>query len=592
MSDYLPPSRDMEFVLQELVRFDALCASAGLEEVNGELASAILDEAGRFGSEVWAPLNVTGDHEGARLDEQGVQESPGFAEAYNAFVESGWPTLTCPEAFGGQGLPNVLGTAVNEIWHGANMAFALCPMLTSGAVEALKRHGSEALKNTWLPKLVSGEWTGTMNLTEPDAGSDLAAIKSKAVPEGDHYLISGQKIFITWGEHQMTPNIVHLVLARLPDAPPGVKGISLFLVPRFLLDENGEPAQPNDLSCVSLEHKLGIHGSPTCTLSFGDNGGAVGYLVGEPHQGLPYMFTMMNHARQAVGLQGVAISERAYQLAVGYARERLQGSRKDGSKIPIIEFPDVRRMLMQMRASVEAMRALALLAAAETDRLEAASDEQSAAIHQRRVDLYTPIVKGWMTEMAQEVTSLGIQVHGGMGFSEDCEAAQHYRDARILPIYEGTTGIQALDLVGRKTLRDQGEGVRALLDEIDQCCQELAGEESLAELGRALGTALENARQVVAWLLDKGAQSKTAPGAISVPYMMLMGYLCGGWVSCAMAHQASRRLAAQEGDPEFMRAKISTARFYCQHLLPRVSGLAETIQHGCDSVMELPESAF
>ena len=592
MSEYLPPCNDIAFVLRELVDFDALCAAAGLTEVNEELATAILDEAGRFGSEVWAPLNLQGDHEGARLSEQGVQETTGFADAYNAFVESGWQTLTFPEAYGGQGLPNVLGTAVNEIWQSANMAFGLCPLLTWGAGEAINHHGSEELKAVWLPKLVSGEWTGTMNLTEPDAGSDLAAIKTKAVPEGDHYLITGQKIFITWGDHQMTSNIVHLVLARLPDAPPGVKGISLFVVPKFLLDENGEPGQRNDVACVSLEHKLGIHGSPTCTLSFGDNGGAVGYLVGEPHQGLAYMFTMMNHARQSVGLQGLAISERAYQLAVAYARERIQGTRTDGSKIPIIEFPDVRRMLMQMRASVEAMRGLALLAAAETDRAQAASDEAQAARHHQRVELYTPIVKGWMTELAQEVTYLGIQVHGGMGFSEDCEAAQHYRDARILTIYEGTTGIQAQDLIGRKTLRNKGVVLNELLDEIAADCESLSSDAQLAPLARRLSQGLEDTRQAVAWVLDSGAQSRDAAGAISVPFMMLMGYLCGGWVSCRMAQRATARLAAGEGDPAYLQAKVSTARFYCEHLLPRVSGLRDTILEGSESVMMLPESGF
>ncbi|WP_432698120.1 acyl-CoA dehydrogenase [Marinobacterium sp. YM272] len=592
MSEYLHPYRDAAFVLRELVGFDALCEAAGLDEINGELAEAILEEAGKFGSEIWAPLNVVGDQNGATLDEIGVRETEGFAEAYQAFVESAWPTLTFPEAFGGQGLPNVLGTAANEIWQSANMAFGLCPMLTQGAAEAINHHGSEELKATWLPKLVSGEWTGTMNLTEPDAGSDLAAIKSKAVPEGEHYRITGQKIFITWGDHQMTDNIVHLVLARLPDAPAGVKGISLFVVPKFLLDENGEPGERNDVSCVSIEHKLGIHGSPTCTMSFGDDGGAIGYLVGEPHQGLAYMFTMMNHARQAVGLQGLAISERSYQQAVAYARERTQGTRRDGSKIAIIEFPDVRRMLMQMRASIEAMRGVELLAAAEADRVSASKDETAAARHQERVELFTPIVKGWLTELAQEVTYLGVQVHGGMGFVEECGAAQHYRDARILTIYEGTTGIQALDLVGRKMLRNNGVAVTALLDEIGQSVEQLRTEPSLGELAERLGAGLENARQACAWLLDKGSQSPSAPGAVSVPFMMQMGYLCGAWVLSRMAQSAQQQLAAGEGDSDFLRAKVTTARFYCEHLLPRTEGLLQTVTGGSDSVMELPESQF
>ncbi|MBR9885726.1 MAG: acyl-CoA dehydrogenase [Oceanospirillales bacterium] len=592
MSEYFHPYRDVTFALRELVGFDALCESAGLSEVNGELAEAILEEAGKFGSEVWAPLNKVGDQNGAKMTDVGVQESPGFAEVYRSFVESGWPTLTFPEGFGGQALPNVLGTAVNEIWQSANLAFGLCPLLTQGAGAALEHHADEALKEIWLPKLVSGQWTGTMNLTEPDAGSDLAAVKTRAVPEGDHYLITGQKIFITWGDHQMTDNIVHLVLARLPDAPAGVKGISLFVVPKFLLDENGEPGQANDVKCVSIEHKLGIHGSPTCTMSFGDNGGAVGYMVGEPNQGLAYMFTMMNHARQAVGLQGLAISERSYQQAVEYARERVQGTRKDGSKIPIIEFPDVRRMLMQMRASIEAMRGLALLAAAEVDREQYADDGEQAKVHGERVELFTPIVKGWLTELSQEVTYLGVQIHGGMGFVEETGAAQHYRDARILTIYEGTTGIQALDLVGRKIVRNQGVAMNALLDEIDAFTQQLEADAELAAMAVRLKSALEAAREATRWLLEEGAQSSSAPGAISVPFMMLMGYLCGGWVSCRMAHSAARQLASGQGDSAFLNAKVTTTRFYCEHLLPRTQGLLDTILSGSESVMGLPESQF
>ncbi|GGB78432.1 acyl-CoA dehydrogenase [Marinobacterium zhoushanense] len=592
MSEYQHPYKDVTFVLRELVGFDQLCEQAGLDEVNGELAEAILEEAGKFGGEVLAPLNQVGDREGATLGEQGVQETAGFADAYQAFVEGGWPTLTFPEAFGGQALPNVLGTAVNEVWQSANLAYSLCPLLTQGATEAILHHASDELKAIWLPKMVSGEWTGTMNLTEPGAGSDLAAITTKAVPEGDHYLITGQKIFITWGDHQMTPNVVHLVLARLPDAPAGVKGISLFIVPKFLLDEQGEPSVRNDAHCVSLEHKLGIHASPTCVMSFGENGGAVGYLVGEPHQGLAYMFTMMNHARQAVGLQGLGISERSYQQAVTYARERIQGTRRDGSKIAIIEFPDVRRMLMQMRASIEAMRGLALLASAEADKAKSAADAEQARRSFDRVELFTPIVKGWLTEMSQEVTYLGTQVHGGMGFIEETGSAQHYRDARILTIYEGTTGIQALDLVGRKILRNQGAAVNALLDEIEECSRELAATPELSVLNRHLVKALDEARQAVGWLLDKGAQSADAPGAVSVPFMMLMGYLCGAWVSCRMAQRATALIAAGEGDTEFLQAKVTTARFFCEHLLPRVQGLLETVVEGSESVMALPESQF
>jgi alkylation response protein AidB-like acyl-CoA dehydrogenase len=407
MSDYSYPYKDAEFILTELVGFDELCESGGLADINFELASAVLEEASRLAAEVVAPLNEVGDREGATLGEDGVRETPGFAEAYRQLVEGGWPALPFGEEYGGQGMPKVLGTAVEEVWQSANLAFSLCPLLTHGAVDALEEHGSDELKALYLPKLISGEWTGTMNLTEPQAGSDLAAVACRAVPDGDRYLITGQKIFITWGDHQMTDNIIHLVLARLPDAPPGVKGISLFLVPKFLPDENGEPGERNDVQCVSLEHKLGIHASPTCVMSYGDQGGAVGYLVGEPHRGLMAMFTMMNAARQSVGLQGLSVSSRSYRQALGWAKERLQGTRSDGSRYPIIEFPDVRRMLMTMKAGTEAMRAVALVASAEIDRGRLASDPEESARHRARVELFTPIVKGWLTEMSEELTSRG-----------------------------------------------------------------------------------------------------------------------------------------------------------------------------------------
>jgi len=591
MSDYVHPYRDTEFVLGELVELERLCAEGGLHDVNGELVSAILAEAGRLGSEVLAPLNAVGDTRGAVLGGRGVEETPGFADAYGQFVESGWPSLTAAEAWGGQSLPNVVGTAVNEIWHSANMAFALCPMLTQGAIEAIAHHGSEALQAAWLPKLVSGEWTGTMNLTEPDAGSDLAAIKARALPNGDHYLISGQKIFITWGDHQMTDNVVHLVLARLPDAPAGVKGISLFIVPKFLLDEQGKPGAQNDVRCVSLEHKLGIHGSPTCVMSFGDTEGAVGYLLGEPHKGLACMFTMMNHARQSVGLQGLSISERAYQQARQYARERLQGTRRDGSRFPIIDFPDVRRMLLQMKASIEAMRALALVAAAELDRTALASDDASRTHHQGRVDLLTPIVKGWLTELAQEVTSLGVQIHGGMGFIEETGAARHYRDARILTIYEGTTGIQALDLVGRKTLLNGGELLAGLFEEIAETVARLEGEGSLVPQARALGEALAAGREARRLLLEGAEGDPALAGSISVNFLMLCGYLCGGWLMARSALRA-RALLEAGGDAQFLEAKLTTARFYAEHLLPRTQSLLAAIRAGSGSIMALSDAQF
>ena len=589
MSIYNAPAQDTAFVLDQLVEFDQLCQAMGLDEVNLELANVVVEEAGKLASEVLAPLNAVGDQNGARLEDDKVIETAGFSDAYQQYMENGWATLTAPEAFGGQALPNVVGTAVNELWHSANMAFALCPMLTQGSIEALIAHGSDELKDQYLSRLVSGEWTGTMNLTEPNAGSDLAAVSTKAVPNGDHYLISGQKIYITWGDHQMTPNIVHLVLARLPDAPAGVKGISLFIVPKFLLDENGEPAELNDAKCISLEHKLGIHGSPTCTMSFGDNGGAIGYLVGEENKGLAYMFTMMNHARQSVGLQGLSISERAYQQAVAYAKERTQGSRKDGSKMPIIEHPDVRRMLMAMRSGCESMRALALVAAAEIDRSHIDGDQTAA---KARVELLTPIVKGWMTEMANELTSLNIQVHGGMGFIEEAGAAQHYRDARILAIYEGTNGIQALDLIGRKTLSDNGAALADLLDEMAGIEADLRAS-GLDKMANRFVASVTRAREIREFILDRAAADRTLMGAVAFDFLMQMGYLTGAYLMAKEAIRAKALSGAGSAySDEFLAAKVATVRFYAEHYLPRAEAHAQTIMTGLDAAFVLTDEQF
>ena len=589
MSIYNAPAQDTAFVLDQLVEFDQLCQVMGLDEVNLELANVVVEEAGKLASEVLAPLNAVGDQNGARLEDDKVIETAGFSDAYQQYMENGWATLTAPEAFGGQALPNVVGTAVNELWHSANMAFALCPMLTQGSIEALIAHGSDELKDQYLSRLVSGEWTGTMNLTEPNAGSDLAAVSTKAVPNGDHYLISGQKIYITWGDHQMTPNIVHLVLARLPDAPAGVKGISLFIVPKFLLDENGEPAELNDAKCISLEHKLGIHGSPTCTMSFGDNGGAIGYLVGEENKGLAYMFTMMNHARQSVGLQGLSISERAYQQAVAYAKERTQGSRKDGSKMPIIEHPDVRRMLMAMRSGCESMRALALVAAAEIDRSHIDGDQTAA---KARVELLTPIVKGWMTEMANELTSLNIQVHGGMGFIEEAGAAQHYRDARILAIYEGTNGIQALDLIGRKTLSDNGAALADLLDEMAGIEADLRAS-GLDKMANRFVASVTRAREIREFILDRAAADRTLMGAVAFDFLMQMGYLTGAYLMAKEAIRAKALSGAGSAySDEFLAAKVATVRFYAEHYLPRAEAHAQTIMTGLDAAFVLTDEQF
>jgi alkylation response protein AidB-like acyl-CoA dehydrogenase len=592
MSELHYPYKDAEFILSELVEFDDLCEAGGLPDINVELASAVLEEAARLAAEVVAPLNEVGDREGAAIGDDGVRETPGFAEAYRQYVEGGWAALPFREEYGGQGMPKALGTAAEEIWQSANLAFSLCPLLTHGAVDALEEHGSDELKSLYLPKMVSGEWTGTMNLTEPQAGSDLAAVACRAVPDGDHYRVTGQKIFITWGDHQMTRNIIHLVLARLPDAPPGVKGISLFLVPKFLLDENGEPGERNDLQCVSLEHKLGIHASPTCVMSFGDRGGAVGYLVGEPNRGLSAMFTMMNAARQSVGLQGLSVSSRSYGQALSWARERLQGTRSDGSRYPIIDFPDVRRMLMLMKSGTEAMRAFALVASAEVDRSRLATDPESAARHHARVELFTPIVKGWLTEMSQELTSYGIQIHGGMGYVEETGSAQYYRDARITTIYEGTTGIQANDLVGRKTLANEGAVLGDLLADIGRTAEALSAGGDLAPLGSALRNAVDAAGRARLWLLDNAREDRSVAGAAGVNFLMLMGYVCGGWVMGQSALKAAARLEAGGGDESFLKAKLVTARFYCEHLLPRTGVCLAAIEAGPDSMMALAQDQF
>ncbi len=592
MSDYRYPLSEAEFALKALVDFDNLCAKGELDGVGLDLAMTIIEEAGKLGSEVLAPLNRVGDTDGAKLGENGVQESPGFAEAYAQYCAGGWTSLTSPEEFGGQALPSVLATAVGEIWHSSNLAFALCPMLSAGATEAVISHASAELKQKYVPKMVSGEWACTMNLTEPDAGTDLAALKTKAEPNGDHYLISGQKIFITWGDHQMTDNIVHLVLARLPGAPAGVKGISLFLVPKRIVDDKGNVGAANDVRCVSLEHKLGIHGSPTCVMSYGDNGGAVGYLVGEEHNGLSFMFTMMNHARQDVGLQGVAVSERSYQQALAYAKDRLQGTNKDGSRYTIFKFPDVRRMLMQMKASIEAMRGLALMASAEIDHSHYGSDTAEREKHNQRVDLLTPIVKGWLTELAQEVTSIGIQIHGGMGFIEETGVAQHYRDARILPIYEGTNGVQALDLVGRKILLNGGSYLNDLFADIETTITQMQAQDSLATGAAKLHKVLVSARTACAWLLENAPQDKSAPGSVSFSFLMLMGYLCGGWVMAKNQLHAQAQLNAGVGDADFLNAKLVTANFYFEQLLPRATGYFESIDSGSSSIMALSEDQF
>ena len=594
---YRAPSRDMQFVINELADLAAVAALPAYrdQEVNGELVAAVLEEAGRLASEVLEPLNVPGDRHKARWTEAGVQAVPGFREAYEQFVAGGWNGLVCPTEYQGQGLPELLNIATQEMWNAANFSFALCPLLTAGAVEALHHHGSPEQKTRLLEKMVSGEWTGTMNLTESQAGSDLSAVRTRAIPEGDHYRIQGQKIYITWGDHDMTDNIIHLVLARTPDAPEGVKGISLFVVPKFLLNEDGSPGEANDLRCVSIEHKLGIHASPTCVMAYGDNGGAMGYLVGEENRGLAYMFTMMNEARLKVGLQGLAIADRAYQQALDYARQRVQGrpaGAREGERVTIIHHPDVRRMLMTMKSQVEAMRAVCYTTAAAMDMARHHPEDAVRAAHQSRADLLIPVVKAWCTELGVELTSLGIQVQGGMGYVEEAGAAQFLRDARIATIYEGTTGIQGNDLVGRKLAQDGGRAMLALLEEMRAVERQLAqaGEE-LEPLQRNFGEALEALAGATDWCVTTLSREPDAVLAQAVNYLMLTGYVCGGWQLARAALLAREHLAAGE-EPAFHEAKLVTARFYAEQILPRARALATTVRSGGIATLALSEEQF
>ncbi|WP_374481214.1 acyl-CoA dehydrogenase [Zoogloea sp.] len=598
MNQYTAPIRDMQFVMQELAGLDQVLALPGYEEADRDLVDAILEEAGKFAGEVLAPLNRVGDTEGCHWESGHVTTAPGFKEAYRQFVESGWNGVACELEFGGQGLPRLLSSAVREMWKASNMAFSLCPMLTQGAIEALALNGSAELKARFLEKMVSGEWTGTMNLTEPNAGSDLAAVRTRAEPQADgSYRIFGQKIFITYGEHDMTDNIVHLVLARLPDAPAGVKGISLFVVPKFLVNADGSLGERNDAWCASIEHKMGIHGSPTAVMIFGENGGATGYLVGEANRGLEYMFVMMNEARFGVGLEGLAIGERAYQQALAYARERVQGkdmTSRSPESVAIIRHPDVRRMLMLMKSKIEAMRALAYVVAASLDHAHQASAADERSKHQAFADLLIPVVKGWLTETANELASIGVQVHGGMGFIEETGAAQHFRDARIINIYEGTTGIQALDLIGRKTARDGGAAAKGLVAEILALDSQLA-EQADADFTVIRQALVEGAAEMddcVDYIVENFAANAAEVAAGSVPYLMLVGIVAGGWQMARAALAARRRLDEGSGDASFYRAKIAAARFYSEHVMTQVAGLSRTVREGGKSVLMLGDEQF
>ena len=588
MSAYAAPLKDMKFVLNELAGLAEVARLPGYEEATPDTVDAILEEAARFASEVLDPLNRVGDQEGSRLVEGKVRTPQGFREAYRKFAEGGWNALPFEPQAGGQGLPKLVATPVDEMWTSANMSFSLCPLLTQGAVHALSLRGSDALQKTFIPRMVTGEWTGTMNLTEPQAGSDLALVKTRAVPQGGHYRISGQKIFITYGEHDFTEQIVHLVLARTSEAPEGVKGISLFVVPKYLVNPDGSLGERNGANCVSLEHKLGIHASPTAVMVY-DN--AVGYLVGQENHGLETMFIMMNAARFGVGLEGVAIAERAFQRALAFSKERLQGRdlAAGGKTVPIIRHPDVRRMLMLMKSQTEAMRALAYVVAAAMDFAHREEDEAKRKQHQAFVDLMIPVVKGWSTETGIEVTSLGVQVHGGMGFIEETGAAQYLRDARITAIYEGTTGIQAMDLVGRKIAREGGATARAWIAEVRRLEAQLATPQL-----QGLRAQLSNGTQAVSDCIDyicAGSDPlETFAGA--VPFLKLMGIVAGGWQMARAATLCQKRLSSKGGDRSFHEAKLATARFYGDHVLVQAPALRDTVVNGGAGVMALSEEQF
>ncbi|MDP1655619.1 MAG: acyl-CoA dehydrogenase [Hylemonella sp.] len=592
---YVAPVKDMLFNIKHLAQIDEIARIPAFKDAGFDTAQAVLEEAAKFNEQVLSPLNWDGDKNPSSWKDGQVTTTPGFKEAFHQFAEGGWQGLQHPTDFGGQGLPKTIGAACIEMCNSANMSFALCPLLTDGAIEALLTAGSDELKATYLEKLVSGEWTGTMNLTEPQAGSDLALVRSRAEPQPDgSYKVFGTKIFITYGEHDMADNIVHLVLARVTGAPDGVKGISLFVVPKFLVNKDGSLGARNDVHCVSIEHKMGIKASPTAVLQYGDHGGAVGYLVGQENRGLEYMFIMMNAARYAVGMQGIAIAERAYQKAVAYARDRVQSRPVDGSikaSAPIIHHPDVRRMLMTMRAYTEGCRAMASVAAAAYDAAHHHPDAEVRKQNQAFYEFMVPLVKGYSTEMSLEVTSLGVQVHGGMGFIEETGAAQYYRDAKILTIYEGTTAIQANDLVGRKTARDGGQTAKAIAKQIEATEAELKKQGSADAL--AVAKRLTAARLAFIDVVDfmAGQSNPNDVYAGSVPYLMLAGNLMAGWQLARALLVAQQELAKGE-DAAFMQAKITVARFYADHMLSKAAGVRDSIVDGAASVTALALDAF
>ncbi|MEM8510975.1 alkylation response protein AidB-like acyl-CoA dehydrogenase [Massilia sp. MP_M2] len=597
MVSYNAPLKDMQFVLTELANLAEINALPGCEDATPDTVEAVLEENAKFCRDVIAPLNRVGDKDPSYWKDGTVTTTKGFREAFKAYAEAGWQGVQHPQDFGGQGLPKLVATPCMEMLHGANLAFALVALLSDGAIEALLTAGSDAQKARFLEPLVSGKWTGTMNLTEPQAGSDLAAVRTRAEPQGDGtYKVFGTKIYITYGDHDMTENIVHLVLARTPDAPPGVKGISLFIVPKFMINDDGSLGERNDVACVSIEHKLGIKASPTAVLQFGDNGGAVGTLVGEENRGLEYMFIMMNAARFGVGIQGVGLAEHAYQGAVAFAKDRVQSRDVAGSSGPvaIIHHPDVRRMLMSMRSQTEAARALAYVGAAYSDLAHHHPDEATRTANLAVYEYLVPVIKGWATEMSEQVARDGVQVYGGMGFIEETGAAQHYRDAKILTIYEGTTAIQANDLVGRKTVRDGGAVAKALIAQIRAVEHQLRDGQNadFAAIAQRLQEGSAALEQVVEYVVANIKSDVRAVFAGSVTYLKLAGIVLGGWQMARAALAAQKCLDAGEGDAGFYRAKIGTARFFADHILSQAPGLRTSIVDGAAGVLALEIEQF
>ena len=596
VSDYAPPIRDIRFVLDHLCDLEGLCELEPFAQIDADTVRGVIDEAGRFMADVVAPLNRPGDLEGARWEDGSVITPDGFQKAYSQYVGAGWGAIEFEESYGGGGFPWLVAMPVQEMLTAACVSFSTCPLLTQGAIDLIHAHGSEEQRETFLPKMVTGEWSGTMNLTEPQAGSDVGASRAKAEPAGDgSYRIKGTKIFITFGEHDLTENIVHLVLARVPDAPPGTKGLSCFIVPKYLVEDDGSLGERNDVTCVSIEHKMGINASPTCVLSYGDQGeGAVGYLIGEENQGMRYMFTMMNRARLLVGLQGLALAERAHQPALAYAREREQGravGAPKGERSAIVEHPDVRRMLLTMRALIEALRGLHYLAAQAIDFAEHHPDEDVRRRNQEFVDLVTPVAKAWGTDSGVDVTSLAIQVHGGVGYIEETGVAQHYRDARIAPIYEGTNGIQAMDLVGRKLPMREGGVVADHFERLAAADAELAeAGDDLAPIREQLGEGRKALEEATNWIMAHGLEDPNDALAGAVPYLELFALVTGGWVMARQAIAARAALADGAGDEDaaFLEAKVATARFYAEHLLPRARGLVGPATAGAESLFAVP----